>query len=187
MANPETKQNVPEKSSFFEYTLDVRRVVTVKTGGRESSYSVLMLVASPDGQFGWGTGTGAELFNAKKKALNKAKKNIIKVNTRAGRTIPHYVSESFGSTNVIIRPAAPGTGIVAGGAVRSILEAIGLKDVVAKIIGSGNKHTVLLSVVKALSSLRSLRTIANSRSKNVKDILPKRSEEEKSPDVSSEK
>jgi small subunit ribosomal protein S5 len=171
MATPENKSN------FFEYTLSVRRVVKVTTGGRVSSYSVLVLVASPDGQFGWGTGSALELFGAKKKALNRAKKSITKVNTRAGRTIPHMVQEKFGATSVIIRPAAPGTGIVAGGTVRSVLEAIGLKDVVAKIIGSGNKYTTLLCTAKALSQLRSLRTIANSRSKSVKDIIPAREEQ----------
>lgn len=166
------------KSNFFEYTISVRRVVKVTTGGRVSSYSVLVLVASPDGQFGWGTGGGLELFGAKKKAINRARKNIIKVNTRAGRTIPHLVQEKFGATSVLIRPAAPGTGIVAGGAVRSILESIGLKDVVAKIIGSGNKYTTLLCTAKALSKLRSLRTIANSRSKTIKDIIPTKQQEE---------
>ena len=168
------------KSNFFEYTLSVRRVVKVTTGGRVSSYSVLVLVASPDGQFGWGTGSALELFGAKKKAINQAKKNIMKVNTRAGRTIPHMVEDKFGPTRVIIRPAAPGTGIVAGGAVRSVLEAIGLKDVVAKIIGSGNKHTTLLCTAKALAQLRSLRTIASSRSKTVKDIIPQKQEKEAS-------
>ena len=167
------------KTNFFEYTISVRRVVKVTTGGRVSSYSVLVLVASPDGQFGWGTGGGMELFSAKKKAVNRAKKNIIKVNTRAGRTIPHMVIEKFGATTVMIKPAAPGTGVVAGGAVRLVLEAIGLKDVVAKIIGSGNKYTSLLCTAKALSSLRSLRTIANSRSKSVKDLLPSKQEDAK--------
>jgi small subunit ribosomal protein S5 len=173
MATPENKSN------FFEYTLSVRRVVKVTTGGRVSSYSVLVLVASPDGQFGWGTGSALELFGAKKKAINRAKKNITKVNTRAGRTIPHMVEEKFGATSIIIRPAAPGTGIVAGGTVRSVLEAIGLKDVVAKIIGSGNKYTTLLCTAKALTKLRSLRTIANSRSKAVKDIIPSKQDEAK--------
>ncbi len=165
------------KSTFFEYTISVRRVVKVTTGGRVSSYSVLVLVASPDGQFGWGTGSALELFGAKKKAVNIAKKNIVKVNTRAGRTIPHTIEQKFGATKIIIKPASPGTGIVAGGAVRSILESIGLKDVVAKIIGSGNKYTTLLCTAKALSQLRSLRTIASSRSKNVKDIIPHKQEE----------
>lgn len=171
MAAPENKSN------FFEYTVSVRRVVKVTTGGRMSSYSVLVLIGSPDGQFGWGTGSALELFGAKKKALNRAKKNITKVNTRGGRTIPHFVSGSFGATNVIIRPAAPGTGIVAGGAVRLLLEAIGLKDIVAKIIGSGNKYTCLLSAAIALSKLRSVRMIANARSKAVKDILPQKLED----------
>lgn len=177
MAAPENKSN------FFEYTISVRRVVKVTTGGRVSSYSVLVLVASPDGQFGWGTGSALELFGAKKKALNRAKKNITKVNTRSGRTIPHLVLEKFGATTVLIRPAAPGTGIVAGGAVRSVLESIGLKDVVAKIIGSGNKYTTLLCTAKALSKLRSLRTIAGSRSKNIKDIIPSKQEEVKDQEV----
>lgn len=170
--------NQENKSNFFEYTISVRRVVKVTTGGRVSSYSVLVLVASPDGQFGWGTGSALELFGAKKKALNRAKKNIMKVNTRSGRTVPHMVLEKFGATTVLIRPAAPGTGIVAGGAVRSVLEAIGLKDVVAKIIGSGNKYTTLLCTAKALSKLRSIRAIASSRSKNVKDIIGTNKQEE---------
>ena len=160
------------KTNFFEYTVSVRRVVAVTTGGRVSSYSVLVLVASQDGQFGWGTGSAMELFGAKKKAINRAKKNISKVTTRAGRTIPHEIQEKFGATTVLMRPAVPGTGIVAGGTVRLILESIGLKDVVAKIIGSGNKYTTLLCAAKALSKLCSVRSIANSRSKSVKEIIP---------------
>jgi small subunit ribosomal protein S5 len=170
MATPENKSN------FFEYTIDVRRVVKVTTGGRVSSYSVLVSVASPDGQFGWGTGSALELFGAKKKALSRAKKNITKVNPRSARTIPHSVSAKFGATTVIVKPASPGTGIVAGGTVRSLLEAIGLKDVVAKIIGSGNKYTTLLCVAKALGELGSLRAIANSRLKTIKDIGSKETE-----------
>lgn len=165
------------KSEYVEQLIDQRRVVKVTTGGRVSSYSVLMIVSnSKNNEIGWDTATASEASIAKKKAARKGLKYILKVNTRGGRTLPHPIQIKYGSSVILLKPAAPGRGIVAGGALRTMLEAIGLQDVVAKIIKSGNKNATVRCVMKAFSSLRSLTMVANSRSRNIRDILPHKTE-----------
>jgi small subunit ribosomal protein S5 len=182
--NNNSNNNKKEKkaSVFFETIASVRRVVTVVQGGRIFSFSVLAIIGNKKGVYGIGQGKALDITSAKRKAVSAARKNLVKVGLRSGRTVHHSVNGKFGATQVVIRPAAPGTGIVAGGAVRSLLESIGVQDVVTKIIGSSNTHTVLLAATDALAKTHSLRTIAQLRSKSVKDLLAnisqKNSEEE---------
>lgn len=168
------------KTEYTEQLIDQRRVVKVTTGGRVSSYSVLMIVFnSKNNEIGWDTATASEASIAKKKAARKGLKYMLKVNTRGGRTLPHPIQVKYGSSVILLKPASPGRGIVAGGALRTILEAIGLQDVVAKIICSGNKNTTVRCTMKAFASLRSLTMVANSRSKNIRDILPQKNDKNK--------
>lgn len=160
-----------EKSQFFETIVDVRRVTKVVKGGRIFSFSVLAVVGNRDGSCGVGTGKSIDITDAKKKAINNAKKNVVRVPLRDKRTINHTVYGTCGSTNIIIRPAQSGTGIVAGGSARVLLESIGLQDIVAKIGGSSNTHTTILATINALQKVNSLRSIANLRSKKVKDVI----------------
>jgi small subunit ribosomal protein S5 len=165
------RSNNQQKSIFFETIVDVRRVTKVVSGGRIFSFSVLAVVGDKNGSFGYGTGKSIDITEAKRKAINSAKKNITKVPLRSGRTVHHTLTAKYGATSIIIRPAVPGTGIVAGGSARVLFEAIGMTDVVAKIIGSSNKHTSLHAAIKALTSVSSLRSIAQLRSVRVSDIV----------------
>lgn len=156
---------------FYDTIIDVRRVVKVVKGGRIFSFSVLAIIGNKKGVYGIGKGKALDITLAKKKAISMARNNLVKVNLRSGRTIHHTVYGSFGATKVVLRPAQSGTGVVAGGAVRSLLESIGIHDVVTKIIGSANPYTTLLAIADALSNINSLRTIASLRSKSVKEII----------------
>lgn len=166
-------RNRKEKKSsvFFETIVSVRRVVTVVQGGRIFSFSVLALIGNKKGVYGVGQGKALDITSAKRKAISAARKNLTKIGLRSGRTVHHTVEGKFGASRVVIRPASPGTGIVAGGAVRLLLESIGAQDVVTKIIGSANPHTVLLAATNALSNTLSLRSVAQLRSKSVKELL----------------
>ena len=166
-------RNKKEKKSavFFETIASVRRVVTVVQGGRIFSFSVLAIIGNKKGVYGIGQGKALDITSAKRKAIASARKNLVKVSLRSGRTVHHSVNGKFGATEVVIRPASPGTGVVAGGAVRALLESIGVQDVVTKIIGSSNTYTALLATTDALAKTHSLRTIAQLRSKTVKEVL----------------
>lgn len=182
-------RNKKEKKAavFFETIVSVRRVVAVVQGGRIFSFSVLAIIGNKKGVYGIGHGKSLDITSAKKKAIALARKSLVKINLRSARTVHHTVSGKFGATDVIIRPAAPGTGVVAGGAVRSLLEAIGVQDVVTKIIGSSNVYTALLATADALGKTYSLRTIAQLRSKTVKDLMSNIKNQKLADEVISEK
>jgi small subunit ribosomal protein S5 len=168
--NRNNKKDV-KKAVFFDTIIDIRRVVKVVKGGRIFSFSVLAIIGNKKGAFGIGKGKALDVTQAKKKAISMARNRLEKVNLRSGRTIHHTVESSFGATKVILRPAMPGTGIVAGGAVRALLESIGIQDVVTKVVGSSNSYTALRATAQALLATHSLRTIANLRGKTIKDIV----------------
>lgn len=143
------------KIEFGEKVLTISRVVKVTKGGRIFSFSVLVVIGSKNGCFGIGHGKALEINDARKKAINSAKKDLYQIVLTKDGTIPHVVEAKYGATKVIIRPAKAGTGIIAGGAMRSILECLGVKDVVAKCIGSSNCYNLSYAVVKALLKLKS--------------------------------
>lgn len=165
------KNNNKKAPVFFDTIVDVRRVVKVVKGGRIFSFSVLAIIGNKKGVYGVGKGKALDITQAKKKAIASARANITKVNLRSGRTIHHNLTGNFCSTKVILRPAQPGTGVVAGGATRELLELLGLQDIVTKIIGSSNPYTTLFATINALSQANSLRTIASLRSKTVKEVI----------------
>ncbi len=140
---------------FEERVLSVRRVVKVVKGGRIFSFSVLVVIGSKNGYFGVGLGKALEVTEARKKAINRAKRNLYKVVLTKEGTIPHLVEAKYGSTKVVLRPASVGRGIIAGGVMRVIFECIGIKDVVAKCIGSSNPCNLAVSTIGALLQLKS--------------------------------
>ena len=140
---------------FEERVLYLGRVVKVVKGGRIFSFSVLVVIGSKNGCFGIGLGKALEISDARKKAINNAKKNLYQIVLTKDKTIPHVVQAKFGSTHVVIRPAKSGRGIIAGGAMRSIFECLGINDVVAKCIGSSNCYNLSYATVKALLKLKS--------------------------------
>lgn len=153
---------------FEEKVLSISRVVKVVKGGRIFSFSVLVVIGSKNGCFGIGLGKALEINDARKKAINNAKKNLYQIILTKDKTIPHVVSAKYGSTSVVIRPAKVGCGIIAGGALRVILEVLGVKDVVAKCIGSSNSYNLSYATVRALLKLKSAKYYSIIKNNNKK-------------------
>lgn len=170
MAN---KRINPNELDLQEKVVHIRRVSKVTKGGKRFHFTALAVVGNQDGIVGAGLGKSNEVPDAIRKAIEKAKKNLIEV-PRQGTTIPHEIRTEHVSSNVIMIPAAPGTGVIAGGAVRAVLELAGIHDILTKALGSRNPMNVVLSVVKGLSKLRNPHEIAAMRDKEIKDLdLPK--------------
>jgi small subunit ribosomal protein S5 len=147
---------------------------TVK-GGRKMSFAVIVVAGDQKkGRVGYGLGKAGEVMDAREKAANEAKKNLIKIPLREGRTLHHDVKGKYGSSTVIMRSAPAGTGIIAGGPVRAICEALGIKDVVAKSIGSSNPHNIIKAALLALRLTKSPRYIADKRDMKVGDVISRR-------------
>ncbi len=160
----EAKQELKEK------VVNVSRVAKVVKGGRTFRFSVLVVVGDENGRVGVGTGKSAEVPEAIKKATDDAKKNLVKVSLVNG-TLPHEYTTNFGSSKVILKPAPEGTGVIAGGAVRPVLELAGVKDVTAKTLGSRNSRNVVYATLKALQAMRTPEEVAKLRGKKVEEIL----------------
>ncbi len=160
----DTKQEIKEK------VVNVSRVAKVVKGGRTFRFSVLVVVGDENGSVGVGTGKAAEVPDAIRKATEDAKKNMVKVSLVNG-TLPHEYTTNFGSSKVILKPAVEGTGVIAGGAVRPVLELAGVKNVTAKTLGSRNSKNVVYATVKALKAMRSPEEVARLRGKTVAEIL----------------
>ncbi|SEG07248.1 SSU ribosomal protein S5P [Caloramator fervidus] len=153
-----------------EKVVYINRVAKVVKGGRNFRFSALVVVGNEDGYVGVGTGKAAEVPDAIRKAIEDAKKHLIKV-ARYGTTIPHEMVGDFGASKVLIMPAPEGTGIIAGGAVRAVLELAGIKDVRAKSLGSNNPRNVVNATIDALMKLKTPEEIARLRGKTVEEIL----------------
>ena len=160
----ETKQELKEK------VVSVNRVAKVVKGGRTFRFSVLVVVGDENGNVGVGTGKSAEVPEAIKKATEDARKNLVNVSLVNG-TIPHELTVNFGSSKVILKPAVEGTGVIAGGAVRPVLELAGVKNVTAKTLGSRNSRNVVYATLKALTAMRTPEEVARLRGKTVAEIL----------------
>lgn len=140
----------------------INRVTKVTKGGRAFSFSAIVVVGNEDGIVGWGLGKAGEVTSAIAKGTEAAKKNLIKVPVLKG-TIPHEQLAKFGGAQVYIQPASPGTGVKAGGAMRAVLESVGITDVLAKSKGSSNPHNLVKATMAALSELRDAYTVAQNR------------------------
>lgn len=135
-----------------ERVVSIRRVTKVVKGGRRFSFSALVVVGTHDGTVGFGSGKAAEVPEAISKATRSAKKNAYKVKLKEG-SIPHEVVGKYGSSKIIMRPASSGTGVIAGGAARALLEAVGVKDILTKCVGSRNPYNVIRATLQALGQL----------------------------------
>ena len=158
------------KTELKEKVVNVSRVAKVVKGGRTFRFSVLVVVGDSNGHVGVGTGKSSEVPEAIKKATDDAKKNLVEVSLVNG-TLPHEFTTNFGSSKVILKPAVEGTGIIAGGAVRPVLELAGVKNVTAKTLGSRNSINVVYATLKALKAMRTPEEVAKLRGKTVEEIL----------------
>lgn len=160
----------PEELSLKEEMVDLNRTAKVVKGGRRFSFAALVVVGDGEGHVGAGFGKANEVPEAIAKAAQDAKKNLIKV-PMVGRTIPHQVIGHFGAARVLLRPASEGTGIIAGPAVRAVLQLAGVRDVLTKVLGTDNKINVVKATIEALKSLLSAEEVAKARGKDLEQIV----------------
>ena len=159
-----------EPKEFVEKMVYLNRVSKTVKGGRVAKFSALMVVGDEKGRVGFGLGKAAEVPEAIRKGIEDAKKNMITVSL-SGTTIPHEVIGEFGAGRVLMKPAAPGTGVIAGGPVRAVMEAIGIKDIRTKCLRSNNPQNVVSATFEGLKSLRTPEEVARVRGKSVEEIL----------------
>lgn len=148
----------------------INRVTKVTKGGRAFSFAAIVVVGDGNGIIGWGLGKANEVTAAIAKGVESAKKNLIKVPVHKG-TIPHEVNAKFGGSEIMLKPASEGTGVKAGGAMRAVLESVGVTDVLAKSKGSSNPHNLVKATIAALSELRSPAQVAKSRGIPVEKVF----------------
>ena len=168
------RERTREESELIEKLVGINRVAKVVKGGRRFGFAALVVVGDGKGRVGHGAGKAREVPEAIRKATEQAKRGMIRVPLREGRTLHHDVHGHFGSGRVVLRAADPGTGIIAGGPIRAIFEALGVHDVVAKSVGTSNPHNMIKAAFAALSASTSPRAVAARRGKKVSDILGRR-------------
>jgi len=161
----------PKQKQFEELVVEVKSVVKVNKGGRQRRFSACVVVGDRKGQVGLGIGKANEVPDAIKKAIQAANKNIVKIPLVDGRTIQHEVTGINGAAKVFLKPAAAGTGVIAGGAVRAVLELAGVKDILSKSLGSRTKLNMATATINALKSVKSVEEVAKLRGKKVEEIL----------------
>jgi len=163
-----------KKEELVEKLVFVNRVAKTVKGGRTMSFAALVVVGDQKGRIGFGSGKAAEVPEAIVKATNEAKKNMVRVPLREGRTLHHDIAGRFGAGKVVLRTAPAGTGVIAGGPMRAVFEVLGVQDVVAKSLGSNNPYNMIKATMAALRSINSPRMVAAKRGKKVGDIVSRR-------------
>ena len=170
MARTDASLTVINGVEFKENVVAINRVSKTVKGGRISKFAALVVIGDGNGTVGYGLGKSAEVPDAIRKGCEDAKKNLIKVSLK-GSTIPHDIIGKFGAGEVLLKPAAPGTGVIAGGAVRACVEAVGIKDIRTKALRSNNPYNVVLAVMDGFKNLRTVEEAAAIRGKEPKEIL----------------
>lgn len=163
-----------DDSGIIDKLVAVNRVAKVVKGGKRFGFAALVVVGDGKGRVGHGSGKAKEVSDAVKKATEDAKKHMIRIALREGRTLHHDCQGRFGAGKVYLRTASPGTGIIAGGPMRAVFEALGVADVVAKSIGTSNPHNMVKATFDALVNMKSPRAIAAKRGKKVGEIIGRR-------------
>ncbi len=164
------KRKKREQSIYEERVVNISRVTKVVKGGRRFRFSALVVVGDKKGQVGFGTGKAQEVPDAIKKAIEEAKRNFVKV-PMYGTTIPHEITGRHGAGRVYLKPAVEGTGVIAGGPVRAVLEAAGVADILSKSLGSDSPINIIRATFSAIGELRSAEQVARTRGKTAKEIL----------------
>lgn len=162
MANVNVKRVKSSEIEFKDRLVSIQRVTKVTKGGRTFSFSAIVVVGNENGVVGYGLGKAKEVTAAIAKGIDDAKKNLIKVPVLHG-TVPHEQTGKYSGAEVFVKPAAPGTGVIAGGAMRAVFESVGIKDVLAKSKGSSNPHSVVKATINALVQMRDPHTVAQLR------------------------
>tara|TARA_B100000965_G_C19560202_1_gene744115 strand:- start:340 stop:855 length:516 start_codon:yes stop_codon:yes gene_type:complete len=165
-----------ENKDFSEHLVTINRVAKVVKGGRRFGFAAIMIVGDNKGRVGYGTGKAKEVPEAVRKATENAKTRMVRVNLKENRTLHHDIVGRFGAGKVILRSAAPGTGIIAGGPMRALFESLGVKDIVAKSTGTSNPHNMLKATFDAFYKSESPKSVAAKRSKKISEIIKSKQE-----------
>lgn len=172
--SPRDNRGQREESELIEKLVGINRVAKVVKGGRRFGFAAIMIVGDGKGRVGYGAGKAREVPEAIRKATENARKAMVRVPLREGRTLHHDVKGRYGAGRVFMRNAPPGTGIIAGGPIRAVFEALGVQDVVAKSIGSSNPHNMIKAAFEGLGNCMSPRAVASKRGKKVSDVVGRR-------------
>lgn len=170
MAELNNRVKVTGETELKDRLVAINRVTKVTKGGRTFSFSAIVVVGNEEGIIGYGLGKASEVTAAIAKGVESAKKNLTKVSVVKG-TVPHEQTAKYGGARVFLKPAAHGTGVVAGGAMRAVLESVGVTDVLAKSKGSSNPHNLVKATILALSQMRDARTIAQNRGISMEKVF----------------
>ncbi|MGE0746592.1 MAG: 30S ribosomal protein S5 [Rhodospirillales bacterium] len=174
MARGPKSDDAQDQGEIVDKLVSINRVAKVVKGGRRFGFAALVVVGDTKGRVGYGSGKAREVPEAIRKATERAKRTMMRVPLREGRTLHHDVRGHFGAGKVVLRAATAGTGIIAGGPMRAVFETLGVQDIVAKSVGTSNPHNMIKATFDALKQLNSPRSVATRRGKRVGEILGRR-------------